>query len=247
MRRVFYYRTVLLFIIVFGFYAHALAHTDITPQEAYDMINSEKSDLMVIDVREVDEYCSASGHIPGAHNYPWISEILQNKFAELPIDGRILTVCQSGHRSTLAADFLDSQGYTSVYDMQGGMSSWQWLLVSCIDSDLDGANDDLDNCPLVFNPDQRDTNHDGRGDACSEDNESCAAVAIYGEGSEEVRALRDFRNTVLAQSPQGQLLIHLYYTISPVLAEYVRINKGARAMLETVLDALLPLVKIIGS
>jgi rhodanese-related sulfurtransferase len=112
-RKVFYYRTVLFFIFIFGFCAHALAHTDITPQAAYDMINSEKSDLMVIDVREGVEYCSASGHIPGAHNYPWISKILQSKFAELPIDAGILVVCQSGHRSTLAADFLDSQGYTS--------------------------------------------------------------------------------------------------------------------------------------
>ncbi|MEI6125600.1 MAG: rhodanese-like domain-containing protein [Pseudomonadota bacterium] len=247
MKRVFYYRTVFFFIFFFGICAHALAHTDITPQEAYAMINSEKSGLTVIDVREEIEYCSASGHIPGAHNYPWISEILQKKFAELPKDERILVVCKSGHRSTLAADFLDSQGYASVYDMQGGMSSWQWDQVSCIDSDFDGANDDLDNCPHFFNPEQRDTNHDGRGDACGEDNASCAAVAIYGEGSEEIRALRDFRDAVLAQSPQGQQLIHLYYSISPVLAEYVRGNKGARAMLETVLDALLPLVKIIGS
>jgi hypothetical protein len=34
------------------------------------------------------------------------------------------------------------------------------------DTDGDGVPDQLDNCPLVFNPDQSDTDHDGTGDAC---------------------------------------------------------------------------------
>ena len=35
------------------------------------------------------------------------------------------------------------------------------------DTDCDGIPDHLDNCPYVYNPDQRDSNRDGRGDACS--------------------------------------------------------------------------------
>ncbi len=34
------------------------------------------------------------------------------------------------------------------------------------DIDLDGARDDVDNCPLVPNPDQMDANSDGLGDVC---------------------------------------------------------------------------------
>src|SRR5689334_18077140 len=34
------------------------------------------------------------------------------------------------------------------------------------DTDGDGIPDDQDNCPTVPNPDQRDHDHDGRGDAC---------------------------------------------------------------------------------
>lgn len=34
------------------------------------------------------------------------------------------------------------------------------------DSDGDGVPDDIDNCPLVFNPDQEDRNGDAVGDAC---------------------------------------------------------------------------------
>ena len=35
-----------------------------------------------------------------------------------------------------------------------------------MDGDGDGAVDPLDNCPAVYNPDQRDTNRNGVGDAC---------------------------------------------------------------------------------
>ncbi|HVE87042.1 MAG TPA: thrombospondin type 3 repeat-containing protein [Myxococcales bacterium] len=34
------------------------------------------------------------------------------------------------------------------------------------DADNDGVRDGRDNCPLKFNPEQRDADHDGRGDAC---------------------------------------------------------------------------------
>ena len=35
------------------------------------------------------------------------------------------------------------------------------------DSDGDGVPDDLDDCPITFNPDQRDSDGDGQGDACT--------------------------------------------------------------------------------
>jgi hypothetical protein len=40
-----------------------------------------------------------------------------------------------------------------------------------IDSDGDGIPDGLDNCPEVFNPDQNDSNGNGRGDACDDGND----------------------------------------------------------------------------
>ena len=40
------------------------------------------------------------------------------------------------------------------------------LTASPLDSDNDGVPDSTDNCPLVFNPGQADTNNDGVGDAC---------------------------------------------------------------------------------
>ena len=49
-----------------------LAHTDVTAEQARDLIDST-NDLVVVDVRERYEYCDVVGHIPGARNYPWSS------------------------------------------------------------------------------------------------------------------------------------------------------------------------------
>ena len=37
---------------------------------------------------------------------------------------------------------------------------------ACVDSDGDGICDEVDNCPAVANPDQKDSNGNGIGDAC---------------------------------------------------------------------------------
>jgi len=176
-------------VCLMGSGLHAFAHTNISPQDAKDMIDANDQ-LIVVDVREGSEYCGG-GHIPGARNYPWNSGVLQANYTELPLDGEILVVCASGNRSDQAATFLDSQSYLYIYDMMGGMSNWQWETVGCIDSDGDGINDDLDpdddndgicdhgnsapscfgsdNCPNDHNPNQEDTyppQGNGIGDVC---------------------------------------------------------------------------------
>jgi rhodanese-related sulfurtransferase len=143
----------------------ALAHTDVNSLEAKNMIDSNDQ-LIVIDVREEYEYCAVAGHIPGALNYPWNSQVLQQRYDELPRDREILVYCRSGYRSNLAANFLDDNGFLYVYDMLGGFLAWKWETAGCVDSDGDGFNDDLDNCPNNFNPSQRDSDEDGGGDTC---------------------------------------------------------------------------------
>jgi rhodanese-related sulfurtransferase len=111
-----------------------LAHTDVTPEQAYELIGSTDA-LTVIDVREPSEYCGTRGHIPGALNYPWNSGVLHAQYEELPMDSVILVVCQSGGRSNQAATFLDSKGFSMGYDMLGGMGAWVWETESCVEAD----------------------------------------------------------------------------------------------------------------
>src|SRR5712692_385328 len=53
-----------------------------------------------------------------------------------------------------------------VIDAVGITTAPGGITLAPIDSDGDGIPNDVDNCPLVPNPDQRDSNLDGIGDAC---------------------------------------------------------------------------------
>ena len=45
----------------------------------------------------------------------------------------------------------------------------------------------------------------------------CPTEAIYGEYSEETELLRNLRDDVLIQTPEGQGIIRLYYQLSPMI------------------------------
>ena len=241
MKKYLFFILMLFLLSSVGMAAQALAYTVVTPQQAQQMIDTNSA-LAVVDVREVNEYCGANGHITGALNYPWISGVLEKDYAELDLDAEILVVCQSGHRSALAAEFLDSKSFLHVYSMEGGMSVWQGKTATCVDSDEDGINDDRDNCPTVSNPDQKDTDQDGVGDACEEKN-LCPAEAVYGENSEEVLLLRDFRDSVLHQTAEGRKAITLYYALSPVLVSMLAEDAELKNRLRAVIDRVLPELK----
>jgi rhodanese-related sulfurtransferase len=112
----------------------ASAHTDLTPAEVKAMLDAG-GDIVVVDVREESEYCDSTynppGHIPDAVNMPWNSGYLQDRYDELPADHDIIVVCRSGNRSNSAANFLDGLGFTSVFDMLGGMNAWLWETEDC--------------------------------------------------------------------------------------------------------------------
>jgi phage shock protein E len=121
MKNIFFIVSFLLFTSFIGSNPYVWGHTDVTPKEAKDMIDTNE-ELIVVDVREEEsEYCDEDptppvppGHIPGAVNYPWASGVLEDKYNELPIGGEILVLCRSGHRSDPAASFLDAQGFQHV-------------------------------------------------------------------------------------------------------------------------------------
>ncbi len=91
----------------------------ISPQEAYSMI-MEEEDVFLLDVRTQAEY--EEGYIEGAVLIP-VSE-LEKRLAEVPMDKKILVYCRSGRRSMTAAELLVNNGYTEVYNIQGGIISW---------------------------------------------------------------------------------------------------------------------------
>ena len=80
------------------------------------------SDLVVLDVREKDAY--EAGHIPGARLLPR-GQLELRVDKELPDPtARIVTCCEFGRISTLAAATLRTMGFQRAVALDGGMKSW---------------------------------------------------------------------------------------------------------------------------
>lgn len=86
-------------------------------------VDAHEEDLVLLDVRERDAY--ASGHIPGARHLPRGQlELRVNE--ELPDPTpRILTICEFGRVSTLAAATLRQIGFRRAIALDGGMQAWR--------------------------------------------------------------------------------------------------------------------------
>src|SRR5205085_4455248 len=91
--------------------------------ELKSRIEARDSDLVVLDVRERDAY--AAGRVPGARLLPRGQlELRVNE--ELPDPTvRVLTVCEFGRISTLAAATLRTMGFTRAVALDGGMKAWR--------------------------------------------------------------------------------------------------------------------------
>ncbi len=89
--------------------------------EATRLMN--QSSTLVLDVRETDEY--AAGHLPRARHIPLkqlgsrVNEIA--KYKEKPV----LVTCRTGPRSAAALRALKRAGFTTVYQLKGGVTAWQ--------------------------------------------------------------------------------------------------------------------------
>ncbi len=81
----------------------------------------QNNPLLIIDVREPYEY--KAGHIPGAILIP-VRE-LESHLDELDKEMEIFLVCRSGNRSRTAATLLAQNGFRRVYNVNGGMLSWE--------------------------------------------------------------------------------------------------------------------------
>ncbi len=93
-----------------------------TPEISVDELDELLRDrnARVLDVREDWEF--RQGHVPGAIHVP-LGQLGQ-RAGSLPRDKRMLVICQSGHRSLAATDFLLTQGFEGAASVHGGTSAW---------------------------------------------------------------------------------------------------------------------------
>jgi rhodanese-related sulfurtransferase len=78
---------------------------------------------VIIDVRTPGEY--ESGHIKNAININVSDSNFQEKIAQLNKNEKVYVYCKIGSRSNKAANILVKNGFKQVYDLNGGIISWQ--------------------------------------------------------------------------------------------------------------------------
>lgn len=97
-------------------------YQQISQEEAKEMMDTQ--DVIILDVREQDEY--DSGHIPGAVLLP-VGTIDEETAAEVipEKDSTVLVYCRSGNWSKTASSALAELGYTNIYEF-GGINTWPY-------------------------------------------------------------------------------------------------------------------------
>jgi glyoxylase-like metal-dependent hydrolase (beta-lactamase superfamily II)/rhodanese-related sulfurtransferase len=100
----------------------ARAITFISMDELRAQIDGGTSSTVILDVREAEAF--RAGHIPGARHIPrgQLELVADREFPDP--DVRILTYCEFGKISTLAAATLRSMGFSSTVSLDGGFRDW---------------------------------------------------------------------------------------------------------------------------
>jgi hypothetical protein len=74
--------------------------------------------------------------------------------------------------------------------------------------------------------------------------EQCAIEQIYGVETKKLKILRDFRDNVLSNSPEGREIIKYYYkSWSPFLVRLMDDNQLVKEIIKTSVEGILPLIK----
>jgi rhodanese-related sulfurtransferase len=97
------------------------AYTNVGPDELNTML--ENKDFVFVNV-----HIPFEGDIAGTDLSIPYDEITQAaNLAQLPADknAKVVLYCRSGRMSTIAAEALLEEGYTNLYELDGGMVAWE--------------------------------------------------------------------------------------------------------------------------
>lgn len=99
-------------------------YTNINVITANDMItNGSYTNLTILDVRTQSEY--DEGHLENSILIP-VTE-LESRIDELSLfkHTEIIVYCRTGSRSATASEILDSNNFTRVFNVLGGITAWE--------------------------------------------------------------------------------------------------------------------------
>lgn len=93
----------------------------------FNKVKTEKN-AIVIDVRTPGEV--AEGYIDGATKFIDVNgSNFEAEMAKLDKSAEYIVYCRSGARSMNAANYMIQNGFTNVYNLQGGILGWNGKIV----------------------------------------------------------------------------------------------------------------------
>ena len=93
----------------------------ISTQQVQDAINNEDY-LQLVDVRNQEEY--KASHLKGAQNICVDNDDFDKRIKSLDKNQPVYVYCKKGSQSAKAAEKLKKLGFTKVYDLDGGIRTW---------------------------------------------------------------------------------------------------------------------------
>jgi rhodanese-related sulfurtransferase len=89
--------------------------------EAADVLGSNP-DAVLLDIRTPEEF--AEGRIAGSLNIDFYAADFRDRLDTLSRDTTYVVYCRSGNRSDSAMDIFADLGFTSVFEVDGGIIAW---------------------------------------------------------------------------------------------------------------------------
>jgi phage shock protein E len=93
----------------------------VPPTEAATI--AEQDGVQILDVRTQEEF--DAGHLAGAQQLDFYAPDFTDRLAELDRDATWVVYCHSGNRSGQATATMADLGFTSVVDVDGGITAWE--------------------------------------------------------------------------------------------------------------------------
>lgn len=117
-----------LYLFIISFFVFSCSGQTPPTVKTIDVVSySEKIKATVnpqiLDVRTPDEY--AGGHIENSDNVNWLSDSFVLRTDKYDKSKPVFVYCKSGGRSLKASEKLAELGFTTIYNLDGGMLKWE--------------------------------------------------------------------------------------------------------------------------
>ncbi len=101
----------------------ACPYGTISPGDAWNLMQSDRADITIIDIRRPHEY--EEEHVPGAIHIGIMEDDFLEQLRELPRNDVYLIICWHGNTSKGTVYNMKNDGFTSACSVDGGYREWR--------------------------------------------------------------------------------------------------------------------------